>query len=243
MIVQHPSPNFNDRPEGVAIDTLVLHYTGMKSAEAALERMCDPAAEVSAHYMIDEDGVVTQLVDEEKRAWHAGVSHWRGNDNLNHNSIGIELVNPGHEFGYRPFPEVQMQALIPLCQAILERHHIPAHHVVGHSDIAPDRKEDPGELFDWERLAEQGIGLFMPTNGNNNVLLQKGEQGKAVLDLQNHLAFFGYAIDRNGDFDEQTAQVVTAFKRHFCPLHLEPDWTKANQVCLEGLLEAVEDGS
>ena len=150
-IVERPSPNHDTRG-GQAIDILLLHYTGMPSGEEALERLCDPNAEpgrVSAHYCIDEAGTTYRLVAEEERAWHAGVASWAGATNINARSIGIELVNPGHEFGYRPFPEAQMHSLMTLSQDILRRHAIPARRVLGHSDVAPLRKEDPGELFDW----------------------------------------------------------------------------------------------
>ncbi|MFO1152958.1 MAG: N-acetylmuramoyl-L-alanine amidase [Rhodospirillales bacterium] len=153
------SPNFDDRG-GAPVDILVLHYTGMETAEAALARLIDPSAKVSAHYLIDEAGGVTHLVDERWRAWHAGQSFWRGVTDVNARSIGIELVNPGHEFGYRPFPQLQMAALTELAGDILTRHPIPARNVVGHSDVAPRRKMDPGELLDWRRLAETGIGLW-----------------------------------------------------------------------------------
>jgi N-acetylmuramoyl-L-alanine amidase len=141
---------------------VVLHYTGMRSGADALERMCDPAAKVSAHYMIDEDGTVTRLVAEDKRAWHAGKSYWRGITDVNSASVGIELVNPGHEWGYRPFTDAQMEALIPLLAAIVQRHNIAIANVVGHSDIAPARKDDPGELFDWELLARYKLALATP---------------------------------------------------------------------------------
>jgi len=158
-VIDHPSPNFGDR-RGRTVDTLVIHYTGMKSAAASLERLSDPAAEVSAHYLIDEDGTLYAMVAEQDRAWHAGVGFWRGETDLNSVSIGIELQNPGHEWGYRPFPDAQITALIGLCQGILARHAIPAVNVIGHSDLAPRRKADPGELFPWKRLAEAGIGLW-----------------------------------------------------------------------------------
>ncbi len=162
LVVERPSPNHDARPDGQAVDILLLHYTGMKSAEAALARLCDPAAKVSAHYVIDEDGTLTRLVDEARRAWHAGVSSWAGDSGVNARSIGIELVNPGHEFGYRPFPAPQMAALTALARDILARHAIPPQRVLGHSDVAPTRKQDPGELFDWEALAAAGIGLWPP---------------------------------------------------------------------------------
>jgi N-acetylmuramoyl-L-alanine amidase len=155
-----PSPNWDER--ALPVSMVVLHYTGMESAAAALERMCDPAAKVSAHYMIDEDGTVTRMVSEENRAWHAGRSYWRGITDVNSASVGIELVNPGHEWGYRPFTEAQMEALIPLLAAIRERHDIPLENIVGHSDVAPARKEDPGELFEWELLARYKLALPTP---------------------------------------------------------------------------------
>lgn len=156
---EKPSPNHDARSADTPVDMLVLHYTGMQSGQAALDRLCDAGAKVSSHYCIEEDGTVWRLVPEDRRAWHAGVSSWRGAANVNARSIGIELVNPGHEWGYRPFPEPQMQALVELAQGILARHPIPPRNVVGHSDVAPARKADPGELFDWRRLAGRGIGL------------------------------------------------------------------------------------
>ena len=161
-IIQLPSPNFDERER--AIDMIVLHYTGMKTAQEALHRLRDPEAKVSAHYVIDEDGTIYQLVDEAKRAWHAGVSHWRGVDNVNHNSIGIEIVNPGHEWGYREFTQAQYAALIPLCQQIKARYNIPDENIVGHEDVAPNRKQDPGELFDWKLLADNGLGIWPHKN-------------------------------------------------------------------------------
>ena len=157
---QRPSPNWNERDQPVTM--VVLHYTGMQSAEEAIERLCDPDAGVSAHYVIGEDGTVIQLVDESKRAWHAGKSFWRGVTDVNGASVGIELVNPGHEFGYRPFPDAQMEALLPLLHAIVKRYKMPFANIVGHSDVAPARKEDPGELFDWERLAALKLALPRP---------------------------------------------------------------------------------
>lgn len=163
-IVDLPSLNFDER--NVKPDMLVLHYTGMPSAQAALDKLRDgnTSSRVSAHYVVDEDGTVYRLVPEDKRAWHAGVSAWRGKTDINARSIGIEIVNPGHEFGYRPFPPAQMQAVAELSKDIVARHHIPKRNVVAHSDVAPGRKEDPGELFDWRYLAEQGIGLWPDVN-------------------------------------------------------------------------------
>lgn len=155
-----PSPNQDDRPPGTPIDVLLLHYTGMQTGQAAIDRLRDPVARVSSHYVVEEDGTVWRLVPEERRAFHAGISYWRGHRTLNDRSIGIEIVNPGHEWGYCPFPPAQMDAVRGLCRGILFRHPIPARNVVGHSDVAPDRKQDPGELFDWPGLANAGIGLW-----------------------------------------------------------------------------------
>ena len=156
------SPNHGPRPEPARIDMLVLHYTGMTTAAAALGRLCDPIARVSAHYVIEENGVIWRLVPESRRAFHAGVSCWEGERDLNAVSLGIEIVNPGHEWGYRPFPEAQMASVEHLCRDLVARYPIPPHRVVGHSDIAPERKSDPGELFDWARLARAGIGIWPP---------------------------------------------------------------------------------
>ncbi len=203
---ERPSPNFDARTG--TVDMLILHYTGMKTAGEALDRLCDPAAKVSAHYLIDEDGTIWQLVDEAKRAWHAGISSWRGRGDINGASIGIELVNPGHEFGYRPFPESQMAALEQLALEILARHPIPARHVLGHSDVAPQRKQDPGELFDWKRLGRAGIGLWPDFDAN----VQAPE---SLAELQAALAAIGYACTASGALDAETHAVITAFQRHF----------------------------
>jgi N-acetylmuramoyl-L-alanine amidase len=194
------SPNRDERPGGAAsIDMLMLHYTGMQSAQAAIDRLRDPAAKVSSHYVVDEDGTVFLLVREEQRAFHAGLSYWRGRRVLNDCSIGIEIVNPGHEWGYRPFPDAQMAAVRALCLGILARHAIPAWHVVGHSDVAPNRKQDPGELFDWRGLAAAGIGIWPPA----------GE--RAVGDAWEALRAIGYSDEFELDV------VLTAFQRRFLP--------------------------
>lgn len=199
-ILQKPSPNFDDRgPDGL-IDMLVLHYTGMESANAALERLCDRHSKVSAHYLIDEDGTVWQLVAEENRAWHAGLAYWRGETNINARSIGIELVNPGHEFGYRPFPEPQMKTLRALSQNILMRHPIEARNVVGHADVAPSRKEDPGELFDWAEMASHGIGLWPEADGP-----------QSAGDPKSLLGAIGFDV-------ADLAATLRAFQRHYRPL-------------------------
>jgi N-acetylmuramoyl-L-alanine amidase len=225
--IARPSPNADARPEGCPIDTLILHYTGMPSAHAALERLCDPTSRVSAHYLIDEDGTVLALVPEERRAWHAGVSAWQGRGRLNDCSIGIELVNPGHEWGYRPFPEAQYAACIELCGAILARWPIPARRVLAHSDIAPDRKQDPGELFDWARLGAAGIGLW-PEDGRG--------RARPAETLQVELAEFGYAVPHHGRLDEMTRQAVAAFQRHFQPARIDGAPDRATLARLDGLL-------
>src|SRR5881397_3083891 len=160
-LVERPSPNFDERQ--LPVSMIVLHYTGMPDAEGALDRLTSPESKVSSHYLIDEDGTIYRLVDEAKRAWHAGKSRWRGITDVNSASIGIEIVNPGHEFGYRPFPEPQMDALVPLVADIVARHGVARANVVGHSDVAPARKQDPGELFDWARLAKLRLALPRPT--------------------------------------------------------------------------------
>lgn len=204
FIHDHPSPNHDARPEGGPIDILLLHYTGMESGAAALERLCDPSAKVSAHYLIEEDGTVLRLVPEHRRAWHAGVACWQGNSDINARSLGIELVNPGHEFGYRPFPEAQMAALIELSLCLVTRHAIPRRRVLGHSDVAPLRKEDPGELFDWPRLAAQGLGLW-PSKTEQSSEMEEDE-AKWLLDR------IGY-----GYLDDDLAAVLRAFQRRFRP--------------------------
>lgn len=219
-LIDTPSPNHDARTPGVPVDILVLHYTGMQSAAAALQRLCDPAAEVSSHYLIEEDGRVHRLVPEDRRAWHAGVSSWGRETNINARSVGIELVNPGHDWGYRPFPEAQMLALEVLATGIVARHGIPAPRILGHSDVAPQRKQDPGELFDWARLARSGLGLWPAadfTVSDHAPALMAGMSGPAVLNLQIALDAIGYGIEGTGLYDPLTEAVVTAFQRHFRP--------------------------
>ncbi len=195
---QAPSPNHDERPPGVPVDILLLHYTGMQSAAAAVDRLRDPAARVSSHYVVEEDGLVWQLVPEQRRAWHAGVSFWRGDTVLNDRSVGVEIVNPGHEWGYRPFPALQMAAVCELCLGILSRHPIPARNVIGHSDVAPDRKDDPGELFDWRGLAGNGVGLWPAA-------------GEPVTDVLGALGAIGYRTDLPLEV------LLRAFQRHWRP--------------------------
>ena len=213
--IEAPSPNFDART--APPDLLVLHYTGMATGEAALERLRDPEARVSSHYLVEEDGRVFRLVPEERRAWHAGVSFWQGERNCNATSIGIEIVNPGHEFGYRPFPKVQIDKVIALVGDIRSRWTIVDDRIVGHSDIAPERKEDPGELFPWKRLAKAGHGLWIEPKAAPGQPLQTGDEGVGVLALQSGLSRLGYDVERNGRYDEALAKVVTAFQRHWRP--------------------------
>jgi len=222
-IIANPSLNFGNRKPSSKINSIVLHYTGMVSFEAAINRMKNPDYEVSAHYCIDFNGDIHQLVDEKRKAWHAGNSHWRGMESLNDTSIGIEIANRGHEFGYEHFPDEQIFAVISLCKDIIKRNHdIDARNIVGHSDIAPDRKEDPGELFPWKELAESNIGIFHSINYDKEFQYREpmttdGEESKAIGEIQRKLSVIGYKIQKSTIFDEQTKKVVAAFYRRFLP--------------------------
>ncbi|HTT79293.1 MAG TPA: N-acetylmuramoyl-L-alanine amidase [Stellaceae bacterium] len=237
-IRERPSPNHAERgepPNLCPVDMLVLHYTGMQSATAALDRLCDPAARVSAHYLVEEDGAVWQLVAEERRAFHAGISQWQRDSDLNRLSIGIEIVNPGHEWGYRPFPEAQMAAVEALCGAILRRHPIPPDRVVGHSDIAPDRKSDPGELFDWPLLARAGIGLWPPPRTEAPAGRGRGvgivQRAAALADL----ARIGYGVSAG---TEDVA--LAAFQRRFRPARWDGLLDRETAERLSDVRQAVE---
>ncbi len=213
-IVERPSPNFAERPAGVAVDTLVLHYTGMESGEAAVARLCDTEARVSSHYVVDEAGGVLCLVGEERVAYHAGVSCWRGARSVNLRSVGIEIVNPGHDFGYPEFPPAQMAAVAALCREILARHPIPARNVVGHADVAPHRKQDPGEKFDWRGLARQGIGLW--PEGVDGAATGDADDGEVALKpVRAALALIGYEVAPAGGLDAPLGSVLRAFQRHW----------------------------
>ena len=236
--IAHPSPNHGPRRLPVAM--LVLHYTGMESAAAALVRLCDPAAEVSAHYLIDEDGTAYALVGEDRRAWHAGAGAWRGWRDVNSASIGIELVNPGHDLGYRAFPEAQMAALETLCRAILSRHAIAPRDVVGHSDVAPLRKQDPGERFDWARLAAAGIGLVPAAMTAPGRDLGPGDSGEDVERFQAALATWGYDLVADGHYGPVTAAVVTALQRHFRQARCDGSADHETRAMLAGLLAAAQ---
>ena len=236
------SPNFDERNKNSKINILMMHYTGMKTAQEALDRMCDAKSQVSAHYMIYEDGQVVNLVPEEKRAWHAGISCWQGISSLNHTSIGIEIVNPGHEWGYVPFPAKQMDAVLELSKAIIARHDIEARNVVGHSDVAPSRKEDPGELFDWRYLAKNGVGLWHGIDRvrwGDKILNNPGEESSEVAHIQTMLARYGYHIRVDGYYGEKTEKIIKAFKRHFSQESINASWDKAAEVRLKALVELV----
>lgn len=213
-IIDAPSPNHDARTHGKSVDILLLHYTGMKTGQAAVDRLLDPEATVSSHYVVDEDGTVYRLVAEERRAWHAGVSYWRGAERINDRCIGIEIVNPGHEWGYRDFPALQMAVVCDLCLGILSRHPIPPRNVIGHSDVAPDRKEDPGEKFDWQGLADNGVGLWpkdISDLGTAGVLTDE----TAMRLVRADLAAIGYRIAAHGAHDKDLATVLRAFQRHW----------------------------
>jgi len=212
-VIPAPSPNFNERL--APPDMVVLHYTGMPTGEGALARLRDPQAKVSSHYLVEEDGRIFTLVAEERRAWHAGLSFWKGQTDINGRSIGIEIVNPGHEFGYRAFPDVQIASVIELLADIRTRWAIEDARIVGHSDVAPDRKEDPGELFPWKRLAQAGHGLWVEPDAAPGQPLGEGEEGAGVFALQAGLTRLGYDSAPSGRFDAHTTAVVRAFQRHW----------------------------
>lgn len=214
-VVQSPSPNYNVRPSDADVDTVIIHYTGMKTADAALARMCDPASEVSAHFMIEDDGKCHELVAPEHRAWHAGVSYWRGQENLNHTSIGIELVNPGHEFGYQAFPDVQIDSLLELLHH-LKPFAVPRANYIGHSDVAPSRKTDPGEFFPWHTLADQGFGIVAKSAGRDTTrILGTGDTGPEVMRLTLQLRAIGYDLEEDDQYCQATSHAVAAFQRHW----------------------------
>lgn len=234
-----PSPNFDAR-RGPP-DMLVLHYTGMQSAEAAIARLCDPETKVSTHYVVDEDGSILKLVPEERRAWHAGRGVWLGETDCNAASIGIEIVNPGHEFGYRDFPEVQVDAVISLIADIRTRWTIPDNRIIAHSDLAPERKQDPGERFPWKRLAGAGHGLwFEPAQERVAALgvpLKVGDEGLGVIVLRAGLHRLGYGLPPGGDYDEATKLTVEAFQRHWRPAQVDGVADGETRATLMGVLQ------
>jgi N-acetylmuramoyl-L-alanine amidase len=235
-----PSPNFETRRKGFRPTILLLHYTGMASCEKAIEWLAAPRSRVSCHYVIDAAGVVTQMVPEAFRAWHAGVSQWEGVDDINSCSIGIEIHNPGHDGGYPDFADRQMVAVEALCLDIVRRHGIEPRRVLAHSDVAPRRKIDPGEKFDWARLARARIGHWIaPSCISGGESLASGDSGRSVLRLQRKLRAYGYEIDPVGDFDEHTRLVVSAFQRHFRPALVDGRADCSTLETLDALLTAL----
>lgn len=238
-ITEAASPNFDARRN--LPDMLVLHYTGMRTAEAAIARLRDPDAKVSAHYVVDEDGSILRLVPEERRAWHAGRGVWQGETDVNAASIGIEIVNPGHEFGYRDFPEAQVQAVIALVADIRTRWSIPDARFIAHSDLAPDRKEDPGELFPWKRLAREGHGLWFEPAGDRIAalggFLQIGDEGIGVVVLRAGLHRLGYGLQPGGTYDDDTATTIRAFQRHWRQSRVDGVADGETRATLMGILQ------
>lgn len=235
------SPNQDARPAGEPVDMLILHYTGMRTAREAIDRLRDPEAQVSSHYVVDEDGAVLRLVPEERRAWHAGVSYWRGHTALNGRSIGIEIVNPGHEWGYRDFPVLQLAAVCDLCLSILSRHRIPARNVVAHSDVAPERKEDPGEKFGWDDLARNGVGLWpirVPDLGVGGAI----RDATGLRPVRAALAHIGYRVAPEGPLDPALSTVLRAFQRHWRPEAVTGQADAGTVARLEAMAALVEGG-
>ncbi len=234
-----PSPTHDERKDGRPPDIILLHYTGMRTAQSALDRLCSPESKVSSHYFVFEDGRIVQSVPESRRAWHAGVSSWRGETDINSLSIGIEIANPGHDFGYPDFPKRQIAAVIALCRGIIARRKIAPDRVLAHSDVAPSRKQDPGEKFPWKLLHESGVGQWVRpsriTGGGPSFKL--GDEDDDVRGVQATLADFGYGVPVSGIFDEATRDVVTAFQRHFRPAKVDGVADRSTLRTLQKLLE------
>ena len=233
-----PSPNYDERAGGRNVDMILLHYTGMPEGMAALERLCDPLSKVSSHYLVFEDGRVVQMVEESRRAWHAGQSYWAGETDINSCSIGIEIVNPGHDFGYPDFPKRQIAAVILLCRGIETRHKIAAVRVLAHSDVAPSRKQDPGEKFPWRTLHDSGIGHWVEPMRivDGDRVLALGDRGEAVVSVQESLSKYGYGLAVNGTYDSATYEVVAAFQRHFRPERVDGLVDESTRLTLRNLL-------
>ena len=235
-----PSPNCGERNKGRAPDMIVLHYTGMPDVEGAIARLCTSGTEVSAHYIVLEDGRIVQCVPEAKRAWHAGASSWAGEEDINTCSIGIEIVNRGHDWGYPDFPLRQIAAVIALCRGIKLRRNVPSHRVLAHSDVAPARKKDPGEKFPWHSLANSGVGHWVqPAPIVRGDTLKLGIISEEVRDLQQALAKYGYGVPLTGKFDGPTMEVVTAFQRHFRPARVDGIADHSTLTTLHALLSTL----
>ncbi|MDO9429429.1 MAG: N-acetylmuramoyl-L-alanine amidase [Methylobacterium sp.] len=235
----HPSPNHGERRSG-PVDLLILHYTGMESAAAALQRLANPVAEVSAHYVVLEDGRVVQMVPEGRRAWHAGRGSWAGITDINSRSLGIEIVNAGHTGGLPAYPAAQVASVIALCGDLTGRWSIPAHRVLAHSDVAPERKEDPGEHFSWDALARAGIGHWVtPTPIRDGRFFSQGDSGQPIEALQAMFSLYGYDLPVTGAFDARTRAVVTAFQRHFRPARVDGVADASTITTLRDLIAAL----
>ena len=236
-----PSPNIEPRQNGRTPEMIILHYTGMDDAMAACRWLCNPVSKVSCHYLIDERGKIIQMVDEGMRAWHAGISSWKGEEDINSCSIGLEIQNPGHSAGYPDYPYAQMMAVIALSKDIIARYGIHSTSVLGHSDIAPLRKIDPGEKFDWAQLHAAGVGHWVkpePIDGGS--FLQLGDKGQAAEALQGMLRLYGYATEVNGTYDGLTQATVRAFQRHFRPSRVDGIADSSTVVTLHRLLQGLE---
>lgn len=234
------SPNFGPRRNGLRPNILLLHYTGMATGKAAEDWLCNAGSEVSSHYLVHEDGSVVQMVREADRAWHAGKASWKGEADINSRSIGIEIVNEGHEGGLPAFPDPQIAALVRLCRDIASRHAIAPERVLGHSDVAPGRKIDPGERFPWAALAAEGVGHFVePAAVRPGAALGKGDSGADVARLQEMLSDYGYAVSVDGRYDAHTALVVEAFQRHFRPSRVDGAADASTRETLALLLETL----
>jgi len=234
------SPNFGPRLGSGRPDMIILHYTGMQSGLAAEEWLCNPESQVSSHYLVHEDGRVVQMVREGDRAWHAGKSSWRGITDINSCSIGIEIVNPGHEFGYLEFPAGQIDSVIALCRDITRRHLILPERLLAHSDVAPGRKVDPGEKFDWALLADAGLGHFVaPAAIVEGPSLALGDSGNEVQCLQSMLSLYGYGVEINAAFDDRTRTVTAAFQRHFRPVRVDGVADPSTRETLQQLVESL----
>ncbi|MGJ5181881.1 peptidoglycan recognition protein family protein [Bradyrhizobium oligotrophicum] len=235
-----PSANFGERKGGRQPDMIVLHYTGMPDMEGAITKLCTAGTEVSAHYVVLEDGRIVQCVPEALRAWHAGLSSWGGDEDINSCSIGVEIVNRGHDWGYPDFPPRQIAAVIALCRGIMLRRNVPAHRVLGHSDVAPSRKKDPGEKFPWHSLANSGVGHWVqPATITKGETLKLGSIGDDVKGLQKALAKYGYGVPITGKFDGITMEVVTAFQRHFRPEKIDGIADRSTLWTLHALLTSL----
>ena len=235
-----PSPNCGERNKARVPDMILLHYTGMPDAEGALAQLCTAGTNVSAHYVVLEDGRIVQCVPEGKRAWHAGVGSWAGEDDINSCSIGVEIVNPGHDWGYPEFPLRQIAAVIALCRGIMLRRGVPSHRVLAHSDVAPSRKKDPGEKFPWHSLANSGVGHWVqPAQIVSGEGIKLGTINDSVRNLQQALARYGYGIPASGKYDGTTMEVVTAFQRHFRPARVDGIADHSTLVTLQSLLASL----